>query len=214
MGGQGLNIGVQDAMNLGWKLAQVVKRISPESLLDTYQAERHPVAARVLRATMAHVALQRPDARTKALGEILAELHKLDEVRRQIGAEKSGLDIHYNLGEGHPLVSRRVPDLELSTDGGPLRVYSLLHRARPALLNLGEPGSFDITPWADRVQVLDAEYAGSWDLPAIGAVVAPSAILIRPDGYVVWVGDRTQLNLADALTTWFGPPLTGGDRRT
>ena len=206
MGGQGLNIGVQDAVNLGWKLAQVAKRISPESLLDPYQAERHPVAARVLRNTMAHVALQQPDARTKALGVTLAELLRLDEVRRQVAAEKSGLDIHYHLGEGHPLLGRRMPDLDLATANGPLRVYSLLHSARPTLLNLVEHRGFDITPWADRVQLIDAEYAGTWDLPAIGAVTAPAAVLVRPDGYVAWVGDRTLPDLADALTTWFGPP--------
>jgi 3-(3-hydroxy-phenyl)propionate hydroxylase len=214
MGGQGLNIGVQDAVNLGWKLAQVVKRISPESLLDTYHAERHPVAARVLRDTMAHVALQRADARTKALGEILAGFHKLEEVRRQVAAEKSGLDIHYELGEGHPLLGRRMPDLDLVTANGPQRVFTLLHDARPVLLNLGEPGGFDITPWADRVPLIDAKYAGTWELPAMGAVTAPTAVLIRPDGYVAWVGDSTQLGLTDtlttalitALTTWFGPP--------
>ena len=208
MGGQGLNIGVQDAVNLGWKLAQVVKRISPESLLDTYHAERHPVAARVLRNTMAHVALQRADARTKALGDTLAELLRLDEVRRQVAAEKSGLDIHYHLGEGHPLLGRRMPDLDLATVNGPLRVYGLLHSGRPALLNLVEPRGFDLTPWADRVQLIDAEYAGTWDLPAIGAVTAPAAVLVRPDGYVAWVGDRSQPDLADALSTWFGPPAT------
>ena len=206
MGGQGLNIGVQDAVNLGWKLAQVVKRISPESLLDTYHAERHPVAARVLRNTMAHVALQRADARTKALGDTLAELLRLDEVRRHVAAEKSGLDIHYHLGEGHPLLGRRMPDLDLATVNGPLRVYGLLHSGRPALLNLVEPRGFDLTPWADRVQLIDAEYAGTWDLPAIGAVTAPAAVLVRPDGYVAWVGDRSQPDLADALSTWFGPP--------
>ena len=211
MGGQGLNIGVQDAVNLGWKLAQVVKRISPESLLDTYHAERHPVAARVLRNTMAHVALQRSDARTKALGDTLAELLKLDEVRRRVTAENAGLDVHYALGVGHPLLGRRMPDLDLLTADGPLRVFTLLHDARPVLLNLGEPGGFDITPWADRVclidaKLTDAKYAGTWELPAIGAVTAPTAVLIRPDGYVAWVGDLTQLGLADALTTWFGLP--------
>jgi 3-(3-hydroxy-phenyl)propionate hydroxylase len=123
-----------------------------------------------------------------------------------MAAEKSGLDIQYPLGEGHPLLGRRMPDLDLATANGPLRVYSLLHRARPALLNLGEPGSFDITPWEDRVQLIDAEYTGAWNLPAIGAVPAPSAILIRPDGYVAWVGDRAQQGLSDALTNWFGPP--------
>jgi 2-polyprenyl-6-methoxyphenol hydroxylase-like FAD-dependent oxidoreductase len=206
VGGQGLNIGVQDAVNLGWKLAQVVKRISPETLLDTYHAERHPVAARVLRTTMAQVALSRPDDRTKALGDTISELLSMDEPRRRLAAEMSGLGIHYDLGEGHPLLGRRMPDLDLVTANGALRVFTLLHDARPVLLNLGEPGGFDITPWADRVQVIDVKYGGTWELPALGAVTAPTAVLIRPDGYVAWVGDRTQLGLADALTTWFGPP--------
>jgi 3-(3-hydroxy-phenyl)propionate hydroxylase len=206
MGGQGLNIGVQDAVNLGWKLAQVVKRISPESLLDTYHRERHPVAARVLRNTMAQVALRRTDDRTKALGDTVAELLRLDEPRRRLAAEMSGLGIHYDLGEGHPLLGRRMPDLDLVTASGPLRLFTLLHQARPVLLNLGEPGGFDLAPWADRVPSLDARYAGPWELPAIGAVTAPAAVLVRPDGYVAWVGDRTGLGLADALTTWFGPP--------
>jgi 3-(3-hydroxy-phenyl)propionate hydroxylase len=206
MGGQGLNIGVQDAVNLGWKLAQVVKRASPEALLDTYHAERHPVAARVLRTTMAQVALRRPDERTKALGDTLSELLMMDEPRRWLAAEMSGLGIHYDLGEGHPLLGRRMPDLDLISANGPLRVFSLLHDARPVLLKLGEPGGFDITPWADRVQLVDATCTGRWELPAIGAVPAPTAVLVRPDGYVAWVGDVTQLGLADALTTWFGSP--------
>jgi 3-(3-hydroxy-phenyl)propionate hydroxylase len=211
MGGHGLNIGVQDAVNLGWKLAQVVKGTSPESLLDTYHAERHPVAARVLRITMAYVALQRTDARTKALGDTLSELLRLDEVRRRLTAEMSGLDVHYDLGEDHPLLGRRMPDLDLITTRGPMRVFTLLHKARPVLVNLGQPslggpGNFDITPWADRVQLVDAKYVGVCDLPALGAVTAPSAVLIRPDGYVAWVGDLNQSGLGDALTTWFGPP--------
>jgi 3-(3-hydroxy-phenyl)propionate hydroxylase len=205
-GGQGLNIGVQDAVNLGWKLAQIVEETSPESLLDTYHAERHPVAARVLRTTMAQVALRRPDERTNALRDTLAELLSMDEPRRRFAAMMSGLDLHYDLGEGHPLLGRRMPDLDLVTADGPLRVFTLLHDARPVLLNLVEPGGFEITPWADRVQLIDAEYAGRWELPAIGAVTAPTAVLIRPDGYVAWVGDRTRLGLHDALTTWFGPP--------
>jgi 2-polyprenyl-6-methoxyphenol hydroxylase-like FAD-dependent oxidoreductase len=206
VGGQGLNTGVQDAVNLGWKLAQVVNRTSPESLLETYHAERHPVAARVLRNTMAQVALLRPDDRTKALGDTVSELLSMDEPRRRLAAEMSGLGVHYDLGEGHPLLGRRMPDLDLVTANGPLRVFTLLHDARPVLLNLGEPGGFDITPWADRVQLIDAKYAGAWELPALGAVTAPIAVLIRPDGYVAWVGDQTQVGLADALTTWFGPP--------
>jgi 2-polyprenyl-6-methoxyphenol hydroxylase-like FAD-dependent oxidoreductase len=207
-GGQGLNIGVQDAVNLGWKLAQVVNRTSPEDLLDTYHAERHPVAARVLRNTMASVALRRPDDRVKALGDVLSELLGVDENRKRFGAMMSGLDLRYDLGEGHPLLGRRMPDLDLVTANGPVRVFTLLHDARPVLLNLGEPRGFDITPWADRVQLIDGEYVGAWELPALGEVAAPTAVLVRPDGYVAWVGDRTHLGLTDALTTWFGPSET------
>jgi len=207
-GGQGLQTGVQDAVNLGWKLAQVVKGTSPESLLDSYHAERHPVAARVLRNTMASVALRRPDERTKALRDTIAELLRMDGPRKRFAAMMSGLDIHYDLGEGHPLLGRRMPDLDLVTANGPLRVFTLLHDARPVLLNFGEPGGLDITPWADRVQVVDAKYVGQWELPALGAVTAPTAVLVRPDGYVAWVGDLTQLGLADTLTTWFGPPVS------
>jgi hypothetical protein len=205
-GGQGLNIGVQDAVNLGWKLAQVVNGTAPDSLLDTYHAERHPVAAKVLRNTMAQVALLRTDDRTNALRDTIAELLRMDEPRKRVAAEMSGLDIHYDLGAGHPLLGRRVPDLDLVTAKGPLRVFTLLHAARPVLLNLGEPGGFNITPWAQHVRLIDASYGGPWELPAIGAVPAPTAILIRPDGHVAWVGDRTQIGLVDALTTWFGPP--------
>ncbi len=208
-GGQGLQTGVQDAVNLGWKLAQMVKGISPESLLDTYHAERHPVGARVLRNTMASVALRREDERTKALRDTIAELLGVDEPRRRFAAMMSGLDIHYDLGDGHPLLGRRMPDLDLVTADGPLRVFTLLHDARPVLLNLGEPGGFDITPWADRVQLIDAKCVGTWELPALGAVTAPTAVLIRPDGYVAWVGELTQLGLADALTAWFGSPAAG-----
>jgi flavin-dependent dehydrogenase len=206
VGGQGLNTGVQDAVNLGWKLAQVVHRTAPEGLLDTYHAERHPVAARVLRNTMAQVELMRVDDRVEALRDTVSELLSMDEPRKRFAAMMSGLDIHYALGEGHPLLGRRMPDLDLVTADGPLRVFTLLHDARPVLLNLGESGGLDITPWADRVRLIDAEYGGIWELPVLGAVTAPTAVLIRPDGYVAWVGDLTQLGLADALTTWFGPP--------
>jgi 3-(3-hydroxy-phenyl)propionate hydroxylase len=203
-GGQGLNTGVQDAVNLGWKLAQVVNRTSPESLLDTYHAERHPVAARVLRNTMGQVALRRPDARTKALRDTMSELLSMDEPRKRSAAMLSGLDIHYDLGEGHPLLGRRMPDLDLVAANGPLRVFTLLHDARPVLLNLGEPGAFDTSPWADRVQLIDAEYDGSWELPVLGVVTAPTAVLIRPDGHVAWVGEGTDVGLPEALTAWFG----------
>jgi 2-polyprenyl-6-methoxyphenol hydroxylase-like FAD-dependent oxidoreductase len=206
-GGQGLQLGVQDAVNLGWKLAQVVNATSPESLLDTYHAERHPVAARVLRTTMAHVALRRPDDRTKALRDTIAEvLLAADEPRRRYAAMMAGLDIHYDLGEGHPLLGRRMPDLDLVTADGPLRLFALLHGARPVVLNLGEPGGLDIASWADRVQLIDAKHVGAWELPALGPVRAPTAVLIRPDGYVAWVAELAQVGLADALTTWFGSP--------
>jgi hypothetical protein len=155
---------------------------------------------------MAQVAVRRPDDRTKALGDYVSELLSMGEPRRRLAAEMSGLGVHYDLGEGHPLLGRRMPDLDLVTANGPLRVFTLLHGARPVLLNLGEPGDFDITPWGDRVQLIDAKYVGPWELPALGVVTAPTAVVIRPDGYVAWVGDRTQLGLADALTTWFGPP--------
>ena len=203
--GQGLNLGVQDAVNLGWKLAQVVRGTSPESLLDTYQAERHPIAARALRTTMAATALGRGDERTNALRELMAELSKMDEPRRRYGGMISGLDVHYDLGAGHPLLGRRMPDLDVVTAGGPRRVFALLHEARPVLLELGESGALDLAPWADRVKHVDARYTGAWELPVLGAVAAPTAVLIRPDGYVAWVGDGTDGGLRDALATWFGP---------
>jgi 2-polyprenyl-6-methoxyphenol hydroxylase-like FAD-dependent oxidoreductase len=207
VGGQGLNIGVQDAVNLGWKLAQVVKGTSSDSLLDTYHAERHPIAARVLRDTMAQVALLRGDDRTNALREIAGELLGMKEVRTRLGAMMSGLDVRYDLGEGHPLLGRRMPDLDLATAGGTVRVFELLHQARPVLVNFAEPGSVDIAAWADRVRLVDATYAGTWELPVIGVVEAPGVVLVRPDGYVAWVGSLTTNGLANALTTWFGPPI-------
>jgi 2-polyprenyl-6-methoxyphenol hydroxylase-like FAD-dependent oxidoreductase len=206
IGGQGLNLGVQDAVNLGWKLAQVVRGTSPASLLDTYHGERHPVAARVLRITMAQTALTRSDARIDALRETMSELLSLDEPRRRFAAMMTGLDIHYDLGEGHPLLGRRMPDLDLATATGPRRVFALLHDAQPLLLNFGLPGGVDITPWADRVRLIDAEPVGDWELPVVGAVPVPSAVLIRPDGHVAWVGDHARAGLPEALATWFGAP--------
>ena len=206
VGGQGLNIGMQDAVNLGWKLAQVVKGTSQERLLDTYHAERHPIGARVLRNTMAQVALMRVDDRTEALRDVVAELLSMAEPHRRFAAMMSGLDVHYDLGEGHPLLGRRMPDLDITAASGSLRLFTLMHGARPVLLNLGAAGAIDIRAWSDRVRLIDAKYEGTWELPAIGAVAAPTAVLIRPDGYVAWAGDQNQEDLVDALTTWFGPP--------
>jgi 3-(3-hydroxy-phenyl)propionate hydroxylase len=213
-GGQGLNIGVQDAVNLGWKLAQVVKGTSPDSLLDTYHAERHPAGARVLRNTMAQVALRRPDERAEALSDFVTELLKMNEPRRRIVGEISGLDVHYDLGEGHPLLGRRMPDLDLEIADGPVRVYSLLRDARPVLIELGARLDVELSPWADRLRVIDGSYEGEWELPVIGEVPAPHAVLIRPDGYVAWVGDGNAEGLVEALTTWVGSPATSPESET
>jgi 2-polyprenyl-6-methoxyphenol hydroxylase-like FAD-dependent oxidoreductase len=196
VGGQGLNVGVQDAVNLGWKLARVIHGTSPETLLDTYQAERHPVAAQVLQNTMAQTALTRSDPRLDAVRETMAGLLALDDSRRYIAGMITGLDVHYDLGEGHPLLGRRMPDLDLVTAEGPRRVYVLLHGARPVLLNLGEPGTLP-------APALDAECDGEWELPVLGRVPAPAAVLIRPDGHVAWTGDGTDTGLRAALDAWF-----------
>jgi hypothetical protein len=205
-GGQGLNTGVQDAVNLGWKLAQVVKGLSPAGLLDTYHAERHPVGARVQHNTLAQVALRGTDERTGALRDIVTELLRMDEPRKRFAAMLSGLDVHYDLGEGHPLLGRRMPDLDLLTADGRRRVFTLLHEAQPVLLNLGQPGHVGVGAWADRVQLVNADCDDRWELPVVGPVRAPGAVLIRPDGYVAWVGDGTDTGLGAALTTWCGAP--------
>jgi len=205
MGGQGLNMGMQDAVNLGWKLAAVIKRTAPESLLDSYHAERHPVAARTLRNTLAQVVLLRQDERSKALSEITSELFRMDEPRRRLVGMISALDVHYDMGDGHPLLGRRMPDLDLDTADGPVRVFLLLHEARAVLLNFGPNEAFDIAPWGDRVRRVDVRYAGTWSLPVIGTVPAPAAVLIRPDGHVAWVGDGTAQGLQEALQRWYGP---------
>jgi 3-(3-hydroxy-phenyl)propionate hydroxylase len=206
VGGQGLQLGVQDAVNLGWKLAQVVNGVSPESLLDTYQAERHPAGARTLRHTMALGLLQRRDDRMEALVDLVSELAAMDEPRKLLTGIGTALDVHYDLGEGHPLLGRRMPDLDLVTADGPHRAFELMHDARPLLLNFGQPGELDVTPWADRVRLIDASYEGEWELPVIGVVSAPTAVLVRPDGHIAWVGDGTDSGLTDTLATWFGPP--------
>ena len=203
-GGQGLNTGVQDAVNLGWKLAQVVDGTSPESLLDTYHAERHPVGSRVLHNTMAQVALSRIDERSQALRDTVLEFLSMDQPRKRIAGTISGLDIHYDLGEGHPLLGRRMPDLDLGTADGPTRVYDLLHDARGLLLNLGEVSGFDVSRWQSRIRSVDATHDGVWELPVLGEIDAPVAVLVRPDGYVAWVGDLTDPELPRALETWFG----------
>lgn len=204
-GGLGIGLGLQDSVNLGWKLARVVDGIAPESLLDTYHAERHPVAARALQHSMAQTALQRLDPRAAALAETVGELVAMDEPRRHVAALIHGLDIVHDFGNGHPLLGRRMPDLDLTTADGRTRVFALLHEAQPVLLNLAGPTRLDLAPWAGRVQLVDAEFTGVWELPLLGEVPPPTAVLIRPDGYVAWVGEDSQEALTDALTRWFGP---------
>jgi len=205
VGGQGLNLGVQDAVNLGWKLAQVVKGISPQSLLDSYHSERHPVAARTLRNTMAQIALLRRNAPgLNAAREAIAELLALDAPRQRFGAMMSGLDISYDCGDGHALLGRRIPDLDLVIAGRATRLFTLLHDARGVLLNFSGAGGFDLAPWAGRVKTVDADCEGPWALPGIGLVSASGAALVRPDGHVAWVGDGGSRGIVDALMTWFG----------
>jgi 3-(3-hydroxy-phenyl)propionate hydroxylase len=205
-GGQGLNTGVQDAVNLGWKLAQVVHATSPHELLDTYHAERHPVAARVLQNTMAQVALTTPDERHDALRAAMAELLALEEPRVRVAAMLTGLDIRYDLGDDHPLVGRRMPDLDLRTADGSTRVFELLHDARPVFLDLSGDGEVELGGWRDRVRSLQAATTGPWELPVIGEVTPPPALLLRPDGHVAWVGKPSDPTLSDALSTWCGAP--------
>jgi 2-polyprenyl-6-methoxyphenol hydroxylase-like FAD-dependent oxidoreductase len=203
IGGQGLNTGMQDAVNLGWKLAQVINGTSLECLLDTYHAERHPVAARVLHNTMAQTALNGPGQRVDALRDTMAELLGMHEPRMRVAAMMCGLDIRYELGDGHALLGRRIPDLDLRTAEGATRVFALLHEARGILLRFGQPWAFDISPWAHRVSAIDAEHTGGWELPVVGEVPHPDAVLIRPDGHVAWVGHGAATGLRDALNRWF-----------
>jgi 2-polyprenyl-6-methoxyphenol hydroxylase-like FAD-dependent oxidoreductase len=208
-GGMGIQTGVQDAVNLGWKLARVIRGAAPDSLLDSYHAERHPVGARMLRHTLASVALRREDERTKALRETVAELLATDQGRRHLAAVMTGFDVRYELGSveelrDHPLLGRRMPDLDLTTDDGPTRVFALLQDARPLLLRFGS-SDVEAQPWA-WVKQLDARCEQEWRLPVIGQIAAPSAVLVRPDGHVAWVGGQGPARLRDALIAWFGPP--------
>ncbi len=204
VGGQGLNTGVHDAMNLGWKLAQVVHGVSPDSLLDSYHSERHPIAARVLRLCMAQTALARMNPHVTALNETVADLLTMEEPRTSLAGMLSGLDINYDGGEGHPLLGRRMPDLDLQTRNGPTRVYEFLHEAKPVLLDLEESGSGGIASITHGVQRVAARYTGTWRLPVVGEVTSPTAVLIRPDGHVAWVGQGSDVGLHEALTHWFG----------
>jgi 2-polyprenyl-6-methoxyphenol hydroxylase-like FAD-dependent oxidoreductase len=204
VGGQGLNIGLHDAVNLGWKLAQVVKGTSPDTLLDSYHAERHPVGAALLQQTLALTALNRGDARSTALRELIARTMQMDQPRRWYTAMMSSLDVRYELGEGHPLLGRRMPDLDIETADGPTRVFALLHDARPLLVNFAQPCSLSAHGWSDRIKMVDAKFDGALELPVVGLVATPAAILVRPDGHVAWAGEGGAASLADACSAWFG----------
>jgi 2-polyprenyl-6-methoxyphenol hydroxylase-like FAD-dependent oxidoreductase len=215
-GGQGLNMGVQDAVNLGWKLASVVRGQAPESLLDSYHAERHPVAERVLHNTRAQSALVRPGPQTDALRDVFGSLMVFDDVNQYLRHLLTALDIRYPVDGDHPLVGRRVPDAGLKSSEGAACVYELLHAARPVLLELR--GSTEVTAaargWADRVDLVEARSEDEhWPVPAIGDIPAPAALLIRPDGHVAWAaaagGTPDTSALKAALATWCGPALPG-----
>ncbi len=205
-GGQGIGLGLQDAVNLGWKLAQVVRGTSPATLLDSYHGERHPATARVIQNVLTQAYLQRSDTRTEAVRATFAEVLTSPGPRTRLAGLLTGLDVDHGSGDGHPLLGRRMPDLELITPQGPQRVFELLHPAVPLLIDFGQSRDLDITRWAGRVRRVDAEQADGWVLPVVGPVPAPAAVLVRPDGHVAWVGDGTPSGLHDALTRWFGPP--------
>jgi 3-(3-hydroxy-phenyl)propionate hydroxylase len=214
-GGQGLNMGVQDAVNLGWKLASVVRGRAPQSLLDSYHTERHPVAERVLHNTRAQSALVRPGPQTDALREVFGSLMVFDDVNQYLRHLLTALDIRYPVDGDHPLVGRRVPDADLKSPDGATRVYELLHTGRPVLLGLeGDAQVAAVAEgWADRVDHVEAHSADEhWYVPAVGEIPAPAALLIRPDGHVAWVatpGTHSTTALRAALTTWFGPAPQG-----
>lgn len=197
--GQGIGLGVGDAVNLGWKLAQVVRGQSPDALLDSYQAERHPATARVLDNVMSQAYLQRRDRRTDAMRSTFAELLQAEEARTRMAGLLSGLDAAYDLGAGHPLLGRRMPDLDLVVDDRPQRFFALLHEARHVLLDLGR----GLTPRPGS-RLVQAAYDGTWVLPVVGEVPAPTAVLVRPDGHVAWVGEGTDEGLDEAAARWCG----------
>lgn len=188
-GGQGLNLGVQDAFNLGWKLAAEVHGWAPDGLLDSYHRERHPVGAAVLDNTRAQITLLGTGPGATALRALYTKLMGFEEVNRYMTGMITALDIRYDVGEGHALLGRRMPDVELK-DGR--RLYSLMHGGRGLLV--GRTGRLSVAGWADRVD----HVVGSEELDV-------PAVLLRPDGHVVWAGEDQQ-ELLDRLPRWFGAP--------
>ncbi|QIS21358.1 FAD-dependent monooxygenase [Nocardia terpenica] len=215
IGGQGLNLGIQDAMNLGWKLAGVLGGAAPEALLDTYHEERHPIAATVLELTKAQTALIKPGSQNDALRSVVADILTVPEVCLRLSGVLSGLNLRYPLGDTHPLLGRRMPNLTLTTGRGTTETFGLLRRAHPVLINLGTDRLTDIAaPWAGRVDYVDARlepgYTGShWRMPVFGDVPAFDAVFVRPDGYIAWINPAAEPidanELTAALTRWLGP---------
>ncbi|MFD2473317.1 FAD-dependent monooxygenase [Amycolatopsis silviterrae] len=188
-GGQGLNLGVQDAFNLGWKLAAQLRGWAPGSLLDTYETERRPVAADVLDNTRAQMELSSAEAGPQAVRRLLAELMDLDEVNRRLIGKITAIDLRYDLGEGPALLGSRLPDLDLKQG----RLFERLHRGHGLVLDRTE--RLSVEGWADRVDLIEDSTV---------ALEHP-AVLLRPDGYVAWIGEDQQ-DLDDHLARWFGQP--------
>lgn len=203
-GGQGLNTGLQDAVNLGWKLANVIAGRSSDTLLDSYEAERLPVADRVLHNTLAQVALTSGGARSQALRDITAQLLATDGARIPLAAMLCALDVAYDLDvsdAAHPLVGRRMPDIDLDPTGSRIRLFELLHGAQPVLVNFGSQeldGSAGAVAGVRSVRVACDD---ALELPVFGIVASPRAALVRPDGHVAWAGEPTDPGLHRALTT-------------
>ncbi|MFE3192419.1 FAD-dependent monooxygenase [Nocardia sp. NPDC059240] len=202
MGGPGLNLGLQDTVNLGWKLAAELRGWAPEGLLDTYESERHPVAERVMMYTLSQAALVSPDPEITALRTLFGELMHLPAVTSHIANLLAGSDIRYNVGDNHPLSGHFFPDSEVETESGPTRIAELLHPARPLLLTFDAAADLATiaADWTDRVTVTRAT---SPQPPA-------AALLIRPDGYIAWATDdftpSDHTPLRAALHRWFGAP--------
>ncbi|AJF63324.1 rifampin monooxygenase [Streptomyces vietnamensis] len=189
-GGQGLNLGIQDAFNLGWKLAAEIAGWAPEGLLDSYHTERHPVAAAVLDTTRAQVELQSDEPGPRAVRRLMSELMDFEDVNRYLIERITAIGVRYDFGEGHPLLGRRLRDIGLKRG----RLYELTHGGRGLLLD--QTGRLSAEGWADRVDHV-VDVSEELDAPAV---------LLRPDGHVAWVGDD-QRDLLDRLPRWFGPAV-------
>ncbi|WP_428965038.1 FAD-dependent monooxygenase [Micromonospora fluostatini] len=211
IGGQGMSTGLQDAVNLGWKLAAEIHGHAPDGLLDTYHSERHPVGARVIRNTLAQRILYVGGPEVAPIRDLVTELTAYADVRRHLINTVTGLTIRYDVGPGeHPLLGCRLPGLDLAAADGPTSTLRLLHRARGVVLVLDDGSGWAeaAAPWAERVDTVSVRPA---DADGAAAFAGAAALLVRPDGYVAWVGPpgTSPQHLADALLRWFGKPAVG-----